>query len=131
MVTTGEGRALPTTTANFAANASAPASAREALSTFLGPRVPTRFADDARLLTSELVSNSVLHSSLAPTELISVDLDLDEHRLRVTVSDSESPFPSGPPRETGGWGFVLMDRISTRWGIHRNVPNAVWFELDR
>ena len=31
----------------------------------------------------------------------------------------------------GGFGLVLVDRISDRWGVIRNRQNVVWFELDR
>jgi hypothetical protein len=31
----------------------------------------------------------------------------------------------------GGFGLVLVDRISDRWGVIRDRPNVVWFELDR
>ena len=118
-------------TSSISADPGAPSAARETLATFLGDQVTARFADDAALLTSELVSNSVVHAGMEPTELIALDLDMDLARLRVTVWDADAPFASSPTRDIGGWGLVLVERISARWGVHRNAPNSVWFELDR
>lgn len=118
-------------TSSIHADVAAASMAREALSTFLGDQVTARFAEDAALLTSELVSNSVVHSGMAPTELIGLDLDMDLARLRVTVSDADAPFAPPSTKGIGGWGLVLVERISNRWGVHRNAPNSVWFELDR
>ena len=57
-------------------------------------------------------------------------------RLRVSVTDAGPGFEpdlDAPPREQemGGFGLVLVDRVSDRWGVIRNRPNVVWFELDR
>lgn len=56
--------------------------------------------------------------------------------LRVSVTDDGFGFEpdlDAPPRERamGGFGLVLVDRISDRWGVIRDRPNVVWFELDR
>jgi anti-sigma regulatory factor (Ser/Thr protein kinase) len=122
---------MPSTTTMLPAHPVAPGIAREVVASFLGSGVTQRFAEDAALLTSELVSNSVIHGDMEPPETIALDLELDLHRLRVTVTDSDAPFASSPTRNIGGWGLVLVERISSRWGVHRNAPNHVWFELDR
>jgi hypothetical protein len=39
---------------------------------------------------------------------------------------------SDDPLEPGGYGLVLVDRMSSRWGIDRSPGSTtVWFELDR
>jgi hypothetical protein len=61
---------------------------------------------------------------------------LSDDSLRVSVTD---PRPGFEPdldapaleQEMGGWGLALVDRVSDRWGVIRNRPNVVWFELDR
>jgi anti-sigma regulatory factor (Ser/Thr protein kinase) len=105
--------------------------ARTFLSDLLAGQVPPGFEEDAELLTSELVSNSVRHAGLAPDALIRMECDLDLDRLRVTVSDADTPFSSTPPGDLGGWGLVIVAKVSDRWGIHHNDPNSVWFELER
>ena len=34
------------------------------------------------------------------------------------------------PREEGGWGLVLVDRLATRWGVTTNDHTCVWAEFD-
>ena len=39
---------------------------------------------------------------------------------------------SDDPLEPGGYGLLLVDRMSSRWGIERSAGSTtVWFELDR
>jgi anti-sigma regulatory factor (Ser/Thr protein kinase) len=122
---------MSSATESIPASPVAPRLARRTVAEFLGTQVSRRFAEDASLLTSELVSNSVIHAGMSETDLIRLDLDLDLDRLRVTVSDAEGPFASTPTRVTGGWGLVLVERVSDRWGVRSDPPNSVWFELDR
>jgi two-component sensor histidine kinase len=100
------------------------------VSAFLRPEVSDELVWGAEVLTNELVTNSVVHSDLGPDERIRMDLDLDPARLRITVTDAPGEFPSdiGPKN---GFGLVLVERLSDRWGIERAAQNQVWFELDR
>jgi anti-sigma regulatory factor (Ser/Thr protein kinase) len=128
---------MPMISTSLTADSLAPASARSVLSEFLGAELSNELALDAELLTSELVTNSVMHSGLVVTDLIWMELSLTEERLRVTISDADVLFDRGETpnrrdrRDLGGWGLVLVERVSDRWGIVRNEPNSVWFELDR
>ena len=86
----------------------------------------------AVLLTSELVTNAVVHG-LGPVELL---LDDDGARLRIEISDGEPVLPSGPgtPKATDehGRGLLIVDRFAARWGSEpRRLPpgKIVWFEL--
>ncbi|MFD7302462.1 SpoIIE family protein phosphatase [Streptomyces pharetrae] len=91
--------------------------------------------DDAVVLTSELVTNAVVHAGTAADVLC---LRTDEG-VRIEVSDHyperEVPLQSaaismsGPDRE-GGRGLQLCAALAARWGVeytptHKNV----WFEL--
>lgn len=87
------------------------------------------------LLTSELVSNAVLHAGMAATQDIVVTV-ADGKCLRVEVLDMGPAFD--PPDQrirweaNGGWGLRLVDRLAERWGTEReDGGNKVWFELDR
>ena len=101
----------------------------EALRTSLDEAV----VDDAMLLVSELVTNSVRHAELRSYDTIAVRILTGGASLRVEVADpgpgfdsSEVPTPDG----RGGWGLWLLDRIASRWGVSRDGGLRVWFELD-
>ena len=117
------------------ADSFAPFTARATVAGFLAcvDKLPTTFVTDAVLLTSELITNSVLHSGLGQEELIAVELSLNDDELRVVVSDADADFDpeSIQPIGEGGWGLRLVADVADRWGIVRGKPNRVWFELDR
>jgi sigma-B regulation protein RsbU (phosphoserine phosphatase) len=97
--------------------------------------------DEALLLTTELVTNAVLH---AGTE-VTVEAVADHSGLTVTVLDevagpflaagaaAGSPTPAdGAPDEERGRGLLLVDRLAHRWGtVHHNSGKGVWFHLTR
>lgn len=121
------------TTMRLPANNHAPADARSGVAQFLSSaQLPPNLLADAALLTTELVTNSVRHSALGPSEQITLECDLDDRRLRVRVADASGPFPDADHQaEFGGWGLLLVEEVSDRWAVQRSEPNAVWFELDR
>lgn len=103
----------------------APAAARQALAELPAQVAPL---DDARLLISELVTNSVKHGA---GETVTVLLDAEmPGRLRCEVIDDGSGFvPRGREnREIGGWGLELVEQLSRSWGV-REGSTHVWFEL--
>jgi anti-sigma regulatory factor (Ser/Thr protein kinase) len=103
------------------------AAIREAL-----PTVAPSVVSDAELLTSELVTNAVRHGGLGPADTIGLRIGLTSEHLRVGVLDTGPGFDKGVrPRDTdGGWGLVLVETVSDRWGVIKNRPNEVWFEID-
>ena len=117
----------------FAAALSAPAGSRRLVEGRLQHELPSATVSDAILLTSELVTNAIIHT-LGPGELYGF---LNAHRrsLRVEVRDVSSSMPAvrlnEPSTRPGGLGLRLVNEIATRWGA---VPSAtgktVWFELD-
>jgi anti-sigma regulatory factor (Ser/Thr protein kinase) len=86
--------------------------------------------DTARLLTSELVTNAVVHGQ----GRITMRADLDEGRLRVEVIDEGSGFERVVRKREmsgyGGWGLALVESESSCWGVHEGTTH-VWFELER
>ncbi|MEU3526685.1 SpoIIE family protein phosphatase [Streptomyces sp. NPDC038707] len=92
--------------------------------------------DDAVVLTSELVTNAVVHAGTHADVLCL----RTEDGVRIEVSDRyperEVPLQSsavsmGSPDREGGRGLQLCAALATRWGVdytptHKNV----WFQLD-
>lgn len=110
----------------------APGAARRSLEA-LSASVDRKVVEDATLLVSELVTNSVRHGDLDPGDTIELRAGSTPRGLRVEVSDPGSGFdPAGVPAPNGrgGWGLWLMDRIATRWGVSREDGGRVWFELE-
>lgn len=90
--------------------------------------------DDLRLLTSEIVTNALRHAGLTAGDSIGVAVEVSPQRVRVEVADGGPGFDpvalDGPAAETvGGWGLVLVEQLADAWGVIRNEPNFVWFEL--
>ena len=96
--------------------------------------VPEDRVEDLRLLTSEIVTNAVRHAGLAREDTIGVAVEVSERRVRVEVADDgpgfdPSDLPDSSPEGVGGWGLQLVTQLSDRWGVIRNEPNHVWFEV--
>jgi anti-sigma regulatory factor (Ser/Thr protein kinase)/transcriptional regulator with XRE-family HTH domain len=105
----------------------APRIARAALAaTVVG--IPAEVYDDAALLVSELVTNSVTHSG---STWIDLSIVLGDDRLRIEVSDqSEKAIRPRTPDEHGGWGMTIVAELAHRWGIERRRDGkSVWVEL--
>jgi anti-sigma regulatory factor (Ser/Thr protein kinase) len=109
----------------------APSEAREELdAVFAEPDDPV--ADDARVATSELVTNVVVHTDDGG-ELRVWDPRPDAP-LRIEVEDDDpapAEIPSTPP-PVGGRGLLIVDAIADRWGVHPTQRGkVVWAEFDR
>ncbi|MDT3399719.1 SpoIIE family protein phosphatase [Streptomyces sp. B1866] len=95
----------------------------------------TDIVDDAVVLTSELVTNAVVHAGTS-AEVACVRSDTG---VRVEVADRyperELPLhasrrPGNPDRE-GGRGLLLCAALASRWGVEYTATHKhVWFQLD-
>ena len=83
------------------------------------------------LLTSEVVTNAVLHAC-SPIE---VTVEIGSHAVRVQVSDELPGLRDEPDRSRhGGWGLVLVAAMASHWGISARgdaAGKSVWFEVAR
>ncbi|MBA2950496.1 ATP-binding protein [Streptomyces sp. PSKA28] len=87
-------------------------------------------SETAELLTTELVTNALVHTDHDAVLTATVG-----RRLRVEVRDFVGRIPQLRVPETGdgthGRGLVLVQSLADAWGVHRHgVGKAVWFELD-
>jgi anti-sigma regulatory factor (Ser/Thr protein kinase) len=108
--------------------------AREAVDRVLGDDDFRQVRFRARLLSTELVTNSVLHADLGPLDAITLVLDVRDGLIRIEVRDAGSGFrphvaASGPTAQPGR-GLLLVGALADRWGFTRSGPTRVWFELD-
>lgn len=106
----------------------APREARQALEQLDG--LAPALLPDAKLLVSEIVTNSVKYGGDGPVRLV---LRHDETgRLRVEVVDRGGGFVptkrDRPKTEVGGWGLHLVETLSDRWGVYAGSTH-VWFEM--
>ena len=113
-------------------DARSPAEARKTLEA-LRVSLDDEVVDDAALLLSEIVSNSVRHAGLVATDAIEVRIRGSRSMLHVDVVDPGPGFPlerAPQPGSEGGWGLWLLDRLATRWGVERGDTTRVWFDLE-
>ncbi len=112
----------------------APRLARAEVREAIAGRVPESESEVAILITSELVTNAVVHPVHDAGDSIGLWIGADEGRVRIEVADSGRGFEPGEltrdDNAAGGRGLVIVDRGATRWGISRNDRFSVWFELD-
>ncbi len=104
--------------------------ARDALATMTG-RLPESVLDDLRLVVSELVSNSIRHSTGDPDALIRLRVWMSAEAVRIEAADTGRGFdPMVRPSQSGsGWGLLLVGRLATRWGVAASdAGTTVWFE---
>jgi len=90
--------------------------------------------DDAVLLTSELVTNAVVHAGTP----VQVTCKLTAGEVEVVVSDAHPnrlvPEPAesehGAAERTSGRGLLLPAALASAWGVtYGQATKAVWFRL--
>ncbi|SCE42823.1 PAS domain S-box-containing protein [Streptomyces sp. di188] len=92
--------------------------------------------DDAVVLTSELVTNAVVHAGTS-AELLCLR---SEDGVRIEVADrypereiplQGSPIDMGSPDREGGRGLQLCAALAGHWGVdYTPTHKTVWFQLD-
>jgi signal transduction histidine kinase len=118
--------------ADIPAGSRAPSEARQALAPLLASLEP-----DARsavaLVASELVTNSVRHSSAGEGAPIELEASIDGGQVRLTVRDSGNGFDAaGHAPEAGmmgGWGLQVVDGLVDRWWVEVDHGTSVTCEL--
>ena len=94
----------------------------------------TELADTAKLLTSELVTNVVMHTVATPV----VGVASGCGQLIVEVRDEDTAWPAAPGdpeadagESAGGRGLTLVAQLSEDWGVRQidDDGKAIWFAL--
>ena len=92
-------------------------------------RLPAELCEDAVLLTSELVSNAVLHGRSE----VELRVGREGRCLHVSVHDENSRHPARvreDPDALDGRGLTLVAALASSWGVQDDpTGKAVWFEL--
>lgn len=84
----------------------------------------------ATLLTSELVTNAVVHTASA----VALRMQFDPPTLLTEVHDTAPSLPEPlavTPWSSHGRGLSLIEALSRRWGTRKTrLGKVVWFELE-
>jgi serine/threonine-protein kinase RsbW len=107
--------------------------ARRVLARWLADTVPSDRLGDMQLLVTEIVANCVRHGRVGEDGEIDLLVKLDTNVARVEVRDTgiqadprlKTPDLSGG----GGFGMVLVERMSSAWGVDHEPTVVMWFEL--
>jgi anti-anti-sigma factor len=117
----------------LAAGDRAPQLARVEVREAVAGKLQTPESELAVLLTSELVTNAVVHPGDRDGDSIGLRISTDRGRARVEVADSGGGFDPGTLQRdetaAGGRGLLLVDRGAVRWGTRRDDRFRIWFEL--
>ena len=88
--------------------------------------------ETVELLTTELVTNVVIHTRSASDLVVKAD----DHGVRVEVTDHDPHLPvmgAEEPAGTTGRGLLILEALADSWGVDGTADRAktIWFELQR
>ena len=116
----------------------APAAARRFVRQVLGEWHLSHLAEDAVLLTSELVTNAVVHAGTGVELTCRLDvhatparleIEVDDHHPTRTVEPSESPPLDS--MSSSGRGLALAALLADAWGVtYTSTAKRVWIRMD-
>ena len=93
-------------------------------------QVSDEVVETVELLTSEVVTNAIVHGQSGPQLAVEVDGDV----VRVAVRDVSPQVPVrrlGQVDDVSGRGVVIVEELASAWGVERerNGAKRVWFEV--
>jgi anti-sigma regulatory factor (Ser/Thr protein kinase) len=116
----------------LAGGTQAVAAARRWIAELLRARLGEEDLRDVCVLVSEVVTNAVRHGGAGAGDTIVVHVAIGGEVLRVEVCDPGPGFtaPAAPRgrAEGGGNGLLLLQRLSSCWGVAGDDGTCVWFE---
>jgi anti-sigma regulatory factor (Ser/Thr protein kinase) len=106
--------------------------ARRFVRTRVADCIATEQVEVAELLTSELVTNAIIHTG-APVELC-VQVEVGHVRIEVSDHSDEQPVlrTELEPFAIHGRGLQFVEELATLWGVdtEHGAGKCVWFEID-
>ena len=87
--------------------------------------------DDVKVMASEVVTNSVVHSGRPESDPITVTSNVIDGVLHVEIGDpgqGEANLSARSLIPPSGLGY--LDILSDRWSSNQNASFHVWFEID-
>ncbi|TMR10398.1 GAF domain-containing protein [Nonomuraea turkmeniaca] len=118
----------------------APAHARKFVRQVLGEWRLGHLAEDAVLLTSELVTNAVVHAGTGIELTCRLDVEATPAKLEIEVDDhhptrtiEESDAEATPPdtMRTSGRGLALAGLLADAWGVtYTRTAKRVWVRME-
>jgi anti-sigma regulatory factor (Ser/Thr protein kinase) len=104
--------------------------AREMVRQHLAPVAPADAIETAALLTTELVTNAVLHAQTT----ISLLIEIESGRIILRVGDGSETVPARRNYASDaatGRGLALVDQLATAWGVEPSARGKeVWVEIE-
>jgi anti-sigma regulatory factor (Ser/Thr protein kinase) len=124
----GKQGAVPRTT--LPPHPTSPAAGRRFVADVLWQRgFATAVIDDAVLLTSEAVTNAVVHAGTPIDVVVTVDAAM----ARIEVHDGQPDLPVArdpAPDDASGRGLRVIEALAEAWGVQHSVDGTcLWFEL--
>jgi anti-sigma regulatory factor (Ser/Thr protein kinase) len=109
----------------------APSLARTAVARWLDSQGHAELREDACLLVSELVTNSIRHAGQPAGAPVKIRAGTVNGVVRFEVEDRGhgGVRRRAPDLRTGGFGLHFVDTLAVRWGVIREHGTRVWFEL--
>ncbi|MEA2843202.1 MAG: hypothetical protein QOJ69_873 [Actinomycetota bacterium] len=86
--------------------------------------------DTVELLTSEVVTNALVHARSAPE--LSVEVRQDAVRVEVGDRSTSEPVLQQPgPESASGRGMAIVEQLAAGWGVEQvgGHGKRVWFEV--
>jgi anti-sigma regulatory factor (Ser/Thr protein kinase) len=101
--------------------------ARRWLERHMPEAAESQVVDDLKLVATELVENALVHGR--GRIVLRLETRTDSMRVEVTDEGENAAIKIREQGlELGGWGLVLVDRISNSWGAFEGTTH-VWAEL--
>jgi anti-sigma regulatory factor (Ser/Thr protein kinase) len=113
---------------SFRASLDAPGAARRFIVETLDQAGVAEGLDAAKLVVTELATNSVMHARSDFT----VSVCMEDRDLCISVIDASSELPASPRprREGGGRGLAIVAALAAGWGAERTgAGKRVWVRL--
>lgn len=96
-----------------------------------GADVPPAYRGRLVLLLNEMVTNAIQHGGADADEGVRIRLSYSESSVRVEIADPGATESTHRVTSEGGWGLLLVDNLSDRWGLDSRPDggSVAWFEL--